>query len=108
MRANNSLINGLSMARLGDNAIKERRHKYRPKEVATNYFYTLEPGAGFSFKLTSNHQDADFWLTAETNYRFLFGDSKYATTKEFSGYLFAIGISLIGYTTEAEHSTKSL
>ncbi|MGI8952230.1 MAG: hypothetical protein ACR2FN_11685 [Chitinophagaceae bacterium] len=106
MRVNINLINGLSVSRLGDNAIKEKRYKYRPKEVATNYFYLLEPGAGFSFKLISNNQDADLWLTAETNYRFVFGSSKYATTKQFSGYLFGIGISIIGFTDEKERQTK--
>ncbi len=95
-----SLINALSMSRLGDNAFKERYHKYMAKEVATNYFYTLAPGAGFAFKLISTNDGAGIWLTAETNYRFVFGSSKYAITKQFSGYLFGIGISIRRFTDD--------
>ncbi|MFI5188216.1 MAG: hypothetical protein ACHQF0_15910 [Chitinophagales bacterium] len=96
VRMNLSLINGFSQARLGDNAIKERQHKNMPKEIASNYFYSLEPGAGISIRLSSNN-DAEFWLTSETNYRFVFGKSKYAMTNEFSGYLFGVGVSVIEF-----------
>lgn len=89
------LINALSMSRLGENAIKEKYHKYMAKEISTNYFYALEPGAGFAFKLISSE---GIWLTAETNYYFVFGVSKYATTKQFSGYSFGIGISVKQFT----------
>jgi len=100
-----NLNNGISIARLGDGAIKEKRrtrfgYTYISKEVATNYYYLLEPGVDFSFKLFSFNHIPDIWVTAKTKYRFLFGDSKYATTKQFSDYLFGIGISLIGYTFE--------
>ena len=105
------LNNGVSIARLGDDAIKEKRrarfgYTYISKEVATNYYYLLEPGADFSFRLFSFNHSPDIWVTTKTKYRFLFGSSQYGTTKQFSGYLFGIGISLIGYTTETEHSSK--
>ena len=111
VRMDVNLNNGISIARLGDDAIKEKHrsrygYTYVPKEVATNYYYLLEPGADFSFKLFSFNHNPDIWVTTKAKYRFLFGDSKYATTKQFSSYLFAIGISLIGYTTETKHSAK--
>ncbi|MFI5187501.1 MAG: hypothetical protein ACHQF0_12290 [Chitinophagales bacterium] len=94
---NISLVNALSVSRLGDNAHKERIHKNSAKEIATNYFYAFEPGGGFGIKLFSAGQNGDIWLTAETNYRFVAGKSKYAATKQFSGYLFSLGISVIGF-----------
>jgi hypothetical protein len=107
-----NLNNAISVARLGDDAIMERRrarygYTYVPKEIATNYYYLLEPGADFSYKLFSFNHVPDVFITAKTKYRFLFGNSKYATTKQFSDYLFGIGISLIGYTFKTEeHSSK--
>lgn len=95
MRMNISLINGLSIAWLVDDAIRVNNHS---KEIARNYFYLLEPGAGFSFKLVSNNSHKkNLWLTAETNYRFVFGHSKFGSTKQFSSYLFGIGILTTGF-----------
>lgn len=96
VRMNISLINGVAQSRLGDNAIKERIHKNMPKEIASNYFYLLEPGAGISIRFASDKHDADFWLTSTASYHFVFGRTKYSTSKEFSNYLFGIGISIIG------------
>ncbi len=96
LRMNISLVNGLSQVKLGDNAFKERRHKYAPKEISSNYFFTVEPGSSFSYKFISDKGNADFWLTAAANYRFVFGDPKYGNIKDFSGYLFRIGVSIIG------------
>jgi hypothetical protein len=42
-----SLINALSQARLGDNAIKEKRHKYAPKELHPTIFTALNPAPAF-------------------------------------------------------------
>jgi hypothetical protein len=95
VRLNISLTNGFSQSRLGDNAIKEREHKNMSKEIASNYFYSLEPGTGISIRLTSNN-DTDIWLTSEAGFRFVFGRSKYSMTNEFSGYLFGVGLSIIG------------
>jgi hypothetical protein len=106
VRMNISLVNGFSQVRLGDNAIKEKQHKYAPKEIASNYFYTLEPGSSFSYKIISNNHNADFWLTAFANYRFVFGNTKYGMTKEFSGYLFGLGISIIGVNDDKAYPKK--
>lgn len=111
VRMNVNLNNGIAIARLGDDAIKEKRrtrygYTYVSKEVATNIFYLLEPGADFSLKLFSLNHDPNIWLTTKFKYRFLFGESKYATIKQFSGYLFAIGISLTGSTIETKQSKK--
>lgn len=53
LRMNISLVNGFSQVRLGDNAIKEKIHKYAPKEIASNFFYVIEPGSSISYKLIS-------------------------------------------------------
>ena len=100
VQANISLINAVSEARLGDNAFKKKTNKSMPKEVATNYFYALEPGAGFSFKIISPDKGSGIWLTAQAGYRFVFGNSKFASAKEFSDYFFGIGISIIRSTSE--------
>ena len=111
VRMNVNLNNGISIARLGDDAIKVKQYTrygytYVAKEIATNFYYLLEPGADFSLKLFSFNHDPNLWLTTKIKYRFLFGDTKYATTKQFSGYLFAIGFSLTGYTTDTNPSAK--
>lgn len=111
VRMDVNLNNGISIARLGDDAIKEKRrarfgYSYTSKEVATNYYYLLEPGGDFSIKLFSFNHSPDIWVTTKAKYRFLFGNSKYGTTKQFSDYLFGIGISLIGYTSETVQSPK--
>lgn len=82
-------------------------YTYVAKEIATNFYYLLEPGADFSLKLFSFNHDPDIWLTTKIKYRFPFGDSKYATTKQFSGYLFAIGNSMIGYRTQPTLAKKN-
>lgn len=97
LRININLVNGFSQARLGDNAIKEKRLKNAPKEIASNFFYSLEPGSSISYRLTSTHHNADLWLTAATNYRFAFGNTRYALPKDFSGYTAGIGVSLRGF-----------
>jgi hypothetical protein len=102
LRMSISLVNGFSQARLGDNAIKEKRHKYAPKEISSNFFYSLEPGSSFSCKLISIGDNANLWLTAAANYRFVFGNTKYGMTKDFSGYLFSVGISIIGFDDDKD------
>ena len=44
---NISLVNGFSQVRLGDNAIKERRHKYAPTEIHQTTFTRLNPEVAF-------------------------------------------------------------
>lgn len=100
VRMDINLVNAFSQARLGDNAIKEKQHKYAPKEVASNYFYILEPGTGFSYKFLSGKDNTGLWLHAMVNYRFVFGNCKYATTKDFTGWLFGIGIAVNGFDVD--------
>lgn len=97
-----SLINGLLISELRDKAIKERVRTtkgYRnvSKEIAINRYYLLEPGLDFSFKLISNKHDPDYFLTAMIKYRSIFGSSKYGSNEQFGGFLFGIGLSLIGF-----------
>jgi hypothetical protein len=111
-RINVNLNNGLAMFRLGDNDIKEKYrtrygYGYRPKEIATNYYYLLEPGIDVSYRLFSNNHYPDFYLTAEAKYRFLFGNSKYGSTNQFSNYLIAVGVSIIGFTDDNKPKSKS-
>jgi hypothetical protein len=93
LRMNITMANCLVAASLCDDAI--RRGKY-PKEIATNYFYSLEPGAGISFNLSSGKKNPSCWLSAEYDYRFVIGGTKYASPNRFPGNLFKIGLSIIG------------
>ncbi|MEO0037190.1 MAG: hypothetical protein RIQ59_401 [Bacteroidota bacterium] len=99
-----NLSNGLVISRLGDNDNLERYYvkgwHYRPIEVATNYFYLLQPGLDISFKLFSSKHYPDFYLTTKAKYRFVFGDSKYGQVNDFSNSYFGIGFSIIGFTNE--------
>lgn len=105
-----NLSNGLVISRLGDNDNLERYYvkgwHYHPIEVATNYFYLVQPGLDISFKLFSNKHYPDFYLTTKAKYRFVFGDGKYGQTNDFSNSYFGFGISLIGFTNE-ESKQKS-
>lgn len=94
--------NGLAVARLGDNSIKETYYteygpEEKPKKVAANYFYLLEPGMDLSIKLFHIKRFSDFYLTSKAKYRFLFGNCKFAQLSDFSGYYFGLGVSLIGF-----------
>jgi len=108
-----NLNNGVAISRLGDNEIKVKYrtkygYQYRAKEVATNYYYLLEPGLDISIRLFSNNHYPDFYLTTKAKYRFVFGDSKYGSMNQFSNYYFAIGLSIIGFTDDnvSKHKTK--
>ncbi len=101
MRINLNLTNGLAVANLADNSIKEKYWtKYgeqtRAKSIACNYYYLFEPGAEISYKVISNDHNPDFYLVAKSNYRFLCGQGKYSSASSFSDYLFAFGISMVG------------
>jgi hypothetical protein len=98
-----NLNNGLVISRLGDNAVLERystkySYQYRAREVATNYFYLLQPGLDISYRLFSNKHYTDFYLTTKAKYRFVFGDTKYGQLNDFTNCYFGIGISIIGFT----------
>lgn len=100
-----NLNNGIVCSRLADNAEKEKYwtkygYSYRAKEVATNYFYLLQPGVNVSIKLISNKHSPDFYLTTKAKYRFVLGDSKYGSASDFSNCYFAIGLSVIGFMYE--------
>lgn len=93
VRMDFSMANCLAVASLCDGAI--RRGKY-PKEIATNYFYAFEPGTGILYNLSSGKKDPGCWLSAEYDYRFVIGGTKYSSPNDFPGNLFKIGFSLIG------------
>lgn len=100
-----SLTNGIAIAELRDKAQTEKvrtRYGYRdvPKRIATNYYYLLEPGVGVSLKLVSNNHNPDFYLTGSARYRLLFGNNRFGTQEVFSGPVFSIGLSLIGFDKE--------
>ncbi|MEC4050067.1 hypothetical protein OX284_011550 [Flavobacterium sp. SUN046] len=106
-----NLNNGIVISRLGDNDDKDRYwtkygYQYRSKEIATNYFYLLEPGIDASFRLFSNKHYPDIYLTTKAKYRFVFGDSKYGQLNDFSNGYFGIGISIIGFTDHESQKTK--
>ena len=106
-----NLNNGIVISRLGDNSEKEKYwtkygYRYRAKEVATNYFYLLQPGLDISLRLFSNHHYPDFYLTTKFKYRFVFEDNKYGQLNDFSNYYFGLGISIIGFTDEEPKQKK--
>jgi hypothetical protein len=98
-----NLNNGIAISRLGDNEIKEKYrskygYQYKAKEIATDYFYLLEPGLDFSIRLFSKNHYPDFYLTTKAKYRFVFGDSKYGSLNQFSNFYLGLGLSIIGFT----------
>lgn len=100
-----SLTNGMAISELRDKAQTEKlrtRYGYRdvPKRIATNYYYLLEPGVNVSVKLVSNNHNPDFYLTGGAKYRLLFGNSRFGTPDVFSGLVFSLGLSLIGFDKE--------
>lgn len=90
-----SLLNAFASSRLGDAFEKKQYGRYRmAKEIETSYFYTLEPGAGLSFRIIPLRSFGGIWLTADAQYRFAFGNSEYAAARQFRGWSFGLGISV--------------
>ena len=101
-RANINLVQGVAVAELQDNGEKiltRTRYGYRkiPKKLATNTYYFVEPGFDLSWKLISNNHYPDFYLTGKIKYRFVFGNSKFASENLFAGPLAGVGLTLIGF-----------
>ncbi len=99
------IINGFSYAELRDRAIKERvrtRHGYQyvSKKIATNYYYLLQPALDVSVKLLGKRHNPDLYVTMRTGYRSVFGSNRFGSKEQFGGFLFAAGISLIGFDKE--------
>jgi hypothetical protein len=97
-----NLNNGIAIARLGDNAIKETFYSQYgygeiAKKVAANFFYLIEPGLDISIRLFSFKKCPDLYFTSKAKYRFQIGDCKYGQIKDFSNYYIGIGISIIGF-----------
>jgi hypothetical protein len=87
-----NLNNAIAKARLGNNPSYQFFKGLTSTEVATNYFYLLEPGIDISLRLANS----PIFFTIKSKYRFAFGDAKFGTTNQFSNYYFAIGFTLIG------------
>ncbi|EFK34663.1 Uncharacterised protein [Chryseobacterium gleum] len=95
-----SLNNGVAISRLGDNAEKEKYWARfgsgkRAKEVATNYFYLLQPGLNVSYKIYSNTNSPDIYFTTKLQYRAVFGSPKYGQINDFSNYWIGAGITVL-------------
>ncbi len=105
IRLNLNVNNGLAISQLADNDIKEPYsywtewgliHSESPKKVASSYHYILEPGLDLSIRIFSKNSLPDIYLTSKAKYRFVFGDSKFGETGQFSNYYFGFGVSFIG------------
>lgn len=97
-----NILNGLAFCTLRDKSQTESiRTRYGrrnvPKVIATNYYYLFQPGIDFAYKLFASNHDPDFYLTVKSAYRFVLGNSKYGSNRDFSGIVLAAGISMIGF-----------
>jgi len=91
--------NGLLIARLGDNAFKERYGRgYQAKKIARNTLYMLQAGVNFSYRLINGNHKPDFYLISKLKYRLAAGSTQYAQANDFSNIYFGIGVSLIGFS----------
>lgn len=99
LRVGFDISNGLLIARLGDNAFKERYYRsYRTKKIATNTFYMLQAGGNFSYRIIKANHQPDFYLISKLKYRLAVGSTQYAQANDFSSIYFGIGVSLIGFS----------
>lgn len=91
--------NGLVIARLGDNAFKEKWGRgYQTKKIASNTLYMLQAGINFSYRIINTNHQPDFYLISKVKYRLATGGTQYAQASDFSNVYFGIGISLIGFS----------
>lgn len=106
IRVNLNINNGLAISQLADNDVKETYsywtewgliHGESPKKIAESYYYILEPGFDISIRVFSQNSYPDIYLTSKTKYRFVFGESKFGETGQFSNYYFGLGVSFVGF-----------
>lgn len=86
------VVNGLSSACLEDGT---KRAGKGFKRLTANYYYLLEPGIDVAFKISKN-----IAIDTKGEYRFIAGYSHFASNRDFSGYIFALGIRII---TDTNH-----
>jgi predicted small secreted protein len=107
VRVNFNLNNGLIFSELADNSIKIRyrtRYGYsqKPKPVVTSVYYLVEPGLEISTRLTSSPYVPNIYLTAQAKYRLAVGGGKFGSDYSYTGYLFSLGITMIGVVSESK------
>ncbi|SFC51080.1 hypothetical protein SAMN05421780_10670 [Flexibacter flexilis DSM 6793] len=100
-----NLNNGVVVGRLGDNANQEKYwtqygYSKSPKKVAANYFYMLAAGLEAAVKVYSHNHYPDVYVTSKAQYRWTFGDARFGTARDFSGYYVGVGVALIGFTDD--------
>lgn len=99
VRVGFDINNGLLIARLGDNAFKERYGRgYQTKKIASNTLYMLQAGVNFSYCIINGNHKPDFYLISKLKYRLATGSTQYAQANDFSNVYFGIGVSLIGFS----------
>jgi hypothetical protein len=99
MRLGFDINNGILIARLGDNAFKERYGRaYQSKKIASNILYMLQVGVNFSYRIINGNHQPDFYLISKIKYRLAAGSTQYAQANDFSNLYFGIGVSLIGFS----------
>lgn len=103
LRISAVLNSGMAIARLGDNSIQEKYwtkygYRYRAHEVASDYFFVMEPGVEISKRIFACDHYPDFYLTGIARYRLAAGHPEFGDVKDFCGPYFGLGISIIGFT----------
>ncbi len=98
LRLGFDINNGLLIARLGDNAFKERWGRgYQTKKIASNTLYMLQAGVNFSYRIINGNHKPDFYLISKLKYRLAAGSTKYAQANDFNNLYLSVGVSLIGF-----------
>lgn len=95
------LSNGLAIATLRDDAIRERVYaargtRYQGKKVASGYYYVLQPGIQAAWHLAHPDASTDVLLTTQALYRMTWGHSSFVQTGALRGTTFCIGIAIRG------------
>ncbi len=96
------LSNGLGVVHLTD---RNRNDEFFNEDgwftthqrVKTNFFYLLQPGFEANFLVYDNDEFPDVYISTETRFRRVFGNTKFAKPNDFTHFYIGIGVSLIGF-----------
>ncbi len=107
-----NLTNGLAISTLGDRAQMQtywtgKTVSSRPKTIATEYYYLLQPGAALSFRLNKpNAKTPALRLTAVARYRYLLGGGKFTTADDYNGLYYSLGITFSDFPPKEAKGEK--
>ena len=97
-RINMEIINGVSIAELSDydetTPYTYKGTTYnRPKEVAANYYYTIEPGLDIAWRFFTDC----IYMNLKAKYLGMSGSGQFGSTADFSNCNLALGLFYTGY-----------